>query len=64
MVSLNEQEEGFGVDPTPEEIRVRSLAVRKSWSEKTRQKRRVTKVDPWSAPTVTVAEIVASIENN
>ncbi|WP_153557982.1 hypothetical protein [Roseimaritima sediminicola] len=57
----NSDEQGM-IDPTPEEIRDRSRAIRQRWSERTRKRRRVLSRDPnaWSVPTVTLDDIAAA----
>ncbi len=51
------------VDPTPQEIRERSRAIRQRWSERTRKRRRVLTRDPnaWSVPMIPVSDIAAAL---
>ncbi|WP_157609853.1 hypothetical protein [Roseimaritima ulvae] len=51
------------VDPTPQEIRERSRAIRQRWSERTRKRRRVLTRDPnaWSVPMIPVDDIAAAL---
>ncbi len=47
-------------DPTPDQIRRRAAAIRKGWSKRTRQRRRVALESTWRPPTVRVTDLAAT----
>jgi hypothetical protein len=51
----------FEIDPTPDQIAVRAAAIRAGWSDKQRQRRRVTKQTPFFLRAVSVKDWSASI---
>ena len=68
MVSLNSEmhdddSHGGMSDPTPEQIRERSLKIQQSWSARTRQRRRVKQHPGWLVPLIRVADVSAAADN-
>ena len=48
-------------DPSPEQIRKRSEAIRRGWSMRVTQRRQVSPATPWRAPLVLTIEVVRQL---